>query len=245
MPYITVVLNQKGGIGKSMIVVQLAAVYAEMLANGGTKEPSVAVVSIDPQGTSIEWTEKIEKAGRPVPFRTLDASNNIANLRKLRRAKADIILIDTPGFLPLTDDGESIDPLGDGPVGDALRAVLDIADDVIVPLEPDPAGFKPTRTTIEKVIKPRGLPYGVVISNWEPRDGKVDLERTQNMVTKQGWSLFNANIRHFRMHARALAEGRVCTQYMSNHTATKAKQDFLSLALEHQLRRQQNKEGAL
>ncbi|MFD5065688.1 ParA family protein [Streptomyces sp. NPDC058394] len=229
-------LNQKGGIGKSMITVQLAAVYAEILTSGGD-EPNVAVVSIDPQGTSIEWSQKIEKAGRPVPFRVLDASSRIAELKKMRRAKADIILIDTPGFLPLTGDGQSIDPLGDGPVGDALRAVLDIADDVIVPLELDSSGFTPTRTTIEKVIKPRDLPYGVVISNWEPRDGKLDLERTQNMVRKQGWNLYNATIRHFRLHARALGEGQVVTQYQSNHTATKAKQDFLALALEHQLRR--------
>ncbi|SFD74137.1 ParA family protein [Streptomyces aidingensis] len=239
MSYITVVINQKGGIGKSMIAVQLAAVYAEILANGDA-DPTVAVVSIDPQGTSIEWAEKIEKAGREVPFRVLDASNNIANLRRLRKAKADIVIVDTPGFLPLAEDGESIDPLGDGPVGDALRAVLDIADDVIVPLEPDPAGFNPTRTTIEKVIKPRDLPYGVVISNWEPRDGKLDLERTQNMVLKREWNLYNSTIRHFRLHARAIADGLVCTQYQSSHTATKAKQDFLALALEHQLRRQQN-----
>lgn len=244
MPYITVVLNQKGGIGKSMIAVQLAAVYAEILATNGA-EPKVVVVSIDPQGTSIEWAEKIKAADRDVPFRVLDASSKIAELRKMRRAKADIILIDTPGFLPLTDDGQSIDPLGDGPVGDALRAVLDIADDVIVPLELDSSGFTPTRTTIEKVLKPRGLPYGVVISNWEPRDGKLDLERTQNMVLKQGWNLYNATIRHFRLHARALGEGRVVTQYLSNHTATKAKQDFLALALEHQLRRQQKPAGGL
>lgn len=239
MPYITAVLNQKGGIGKSTITVHLAAVYAEML--GATPDdPAVAVVSIDPQGTTIEWAERVEKAGRPLPFRVLDASSNISNLRKLRRAKAEIVIIDTPGFLPLTGDGESIDPLGDGPIGDALRTVLDVTDDLIVPLEPDPAGFNPTRTTIEKVIKPRGLPYGVVVSNWEPRDGELDLERTQNMVTKQGWDLYNASIRHYRLHARGLAEGRLCTQYQSSHTATKAKQDFLALALEHQFRRQRS-----
>lgn len=239
MPYITAVLNQKGGIGKSTITVHLAAVYAEMLGTTSDELP-VAVVSIDPQGTTIEWADRVEKAGRDVPFRVLDLSSSIANLRKLRRAKAEIVVIDTPGFLPLSGDGESIDPLGDGPIGDALRAVLDVSDDVIVPLEPDPAGFKPTRTTIEKVIKPRGLPYGVVVSNWEPRDGELDLERTQNMITKQGWDLYKASIRHYRLHARGLAEGRLCTQYQSSHTATKAKQDFLALALEHQFRRQRS-----
>jgi chromosome partitioning protein len=238
MPYITVLLNQKGGIGKSTITVNLAAVYSEILGNNGNGDQSVAVVSIDPQGTSIEWATRVEKAGRPVPFRVVDASSNVDNLRRLRRAKADIIIVDTPGFLPLNGVADSIDPLGDGTVGDSLRAILDVADDVIVPLETDGPGFTPTKTTIEQVVIPRQLPYGVVLSNWDPRDSKADLERTRSMVTKRGWSLYSSTIRRYKLHARGITDGRFCTQYESNHTATKAKQDFLALALEHQLRRQ-------
>jgi chromosome partitioning protein len=236
MPYITVLLNQKGGVGKSTITVNLAAVYSEIL--GG--EQSVAVVSIDPQGTSIEWADKVEEAGRDVPFRVVDASDNTEHLRRLRRAKADIIIVDTPGFMPLKgkEADQSIDPLGDGTVGDSLRAILDVADDVIVPLEAEGAGFTPTKTTIERVLMPRQIPYGVVISNWDPRDSEADLERTQNLVKHRGWELYNTTIRHYKPHARGITGGRFCTQYESNHTATKAKQDFVSLALEHQLRRQ-------
>ncbi|MFI6588358.1 ParA family protein [Embleya sp. NPDC050493] len=241
MPEITVVLNQKGGIGKSTITVNLAAVYADILKNGGGDEDTaVAAISIDPQGSAVWWSERVERAGRVLPFHFIDGSSDIGGLKKLRRIKADIVIVDTPGWLPLGHDGESIDPLGEGPTADALRAVLDVADDVIVPLETDPLGFKPTQTTIERVIKPRGLPYGVVISNWEPRDGQVDLKDTQELVNKQGWPLYNSTIRHFRLHARASAEGLVCTQYLSNHTATKAKQDFFALALEHQIRRRKN-----
>lgn len=50
-----------------------------------------------------------------------------------------------------------------------LRAVLDVADDIIVPMETEPLSFDPTARTINKVIKPRGLPYKVVINNWDPR----------------------------------------------------------------------------
>lgn len=234
MPYITVLLNQKGGVGKSTITVNLAAVYSEIL--GG--DQSVAVVSIDPQGTSIEWADKVEQAGRDVPFRVVDASDNVEHLRRLRRAKADIIIVDTPGFMPLKEADQSIDPLGDGTVGDSLRAILDIADDVIVPLEAEGAGFTPTRTTIKRVLIPRQIPYGVVISNWDPRDSEADLEKTQNLVKHEGWELYNTTIRHYKPHARGITGGRFCTQYESNHTATKAKQDFMALALEHQLRRQ-------
>ncbi|MEU5322915.1 ParA family protein [Streptomyces sp. NPDC021056] len=239
MPYITVFLNRKGGVGKSLDTVNLAAVYAEIL--GGTEDNgTVAVVSIDPQATSVEHADAVRKAGRPVPFRVVNARNNIDHLRRLRRAKADIIIVDTPGFMPLNDEDEedeSIDPLGDGTVGDSLRAVLDVADDVIVPLPAEGAAFRPTRTTIERVLMPRQLPYGVLIS-WDPRDGEADRDRTISLVQKRGWDRYSTTIRHYKPHTRGIINGRFCTQYESNHTATKAKQDFVSLALEHQLRRQ-------
>ncbi|MEV4975606.1 ParA family protein [Streptomyces scopuliridis] len=239
MPYITVFLNRKGGVGKSLDTVNLAAVYAEILGSDESNA-SVAVVSIDPQATSVEHAEAVRKAGRPVPFRVVNARNNVSQLRQLRRAKADIIIVDTPGFMPLNDEDEedeSIDPLGDGTVGDSLRAVLDVADDVIVPLPAEGAAFRPTRTTIERVLIPRQLPYGVLIS-WDPRDGEADRDRTISLVQKRGWDRYSTTIRHYKPHTRGIINGRFCTQYESNHTATKAKQDFVSLALEHQLRRQ-------
>ncbi|MFD9004477.1 ParA family protein [Streptomyces sp. NPDC059582] len=237
MPYITVLLNRKGGVGKSLMTVNLAAVYAEITGDA----QSVAVVSIDPQGTSIEHAEKVTKAGRAVPFRVVDASENIDRLRQLRRAKADIIIVDTPGFMPLKaedDEDESIDPLGDGTTGDALRAILDVADDVIVPLEAEGAAFRPTRVTIERVLMPRQIPYGVVINNWDPRDGEADRDRTISMVNSRGWQRYNSTIRHYKPHTRGIVNGRFCTQYEPNPSALRAKEDFVTLAVEHQLRRQ-------
>ncbi|MFD8777480.1 ParA family protein [Streptomyces sp. NPDC059916] len=245
MPHITTLLNQKGGIGKSTIAVNLAAVYSEILDGPDAEVPSVAVVSVDPQGTSIEWAGKVEKSGRKVPFHVLDMSDRLKDLKRLRQGKASIIIVDTPGFLPLKTGDGSLDPLGDGTVGDTLRAVLDITDDVMVPLETEGAGFTPTRTTIERVIKPRQIPYGVVLSNWDPRDNTLDLERTKNLATKAQWSLFKSTIRKYKLHGRGITEGRFCTQYENSHTATKAKQDFLALALEHQLVRHKRAAGEL
>ncbi|MFD0351983.1 hypothetical protein ACFQ0M_49205 [Kitasatospora aburaviensis] len=91
---------------------------------------------------------------------------------------------------------------------------------------------------MERVLIPRQIPYGVVVNNWDPRDGTADRDRTLSLVQRRGWELYNATVRHYKPHTRGITNGRFCTQYESNHIATKAKQDFVSLALEHQLRRQ-------
>lgn len=233
MPHVTVILNQKGGIGKSTITVNLAAVTAHALGGIDGEEAPVAAVSIDPQGSAIWWSERV---GDDLPFHFVDASGEVSHLRHLRRLPGiEHIIVDTPGFIDLNPDDDSIDPLGQGPAADALRAVLDSADDVIVPIEPEPLGYMPTRLTIERVIKPREIPFGVLINNWDPRDGTTDLEETKNFVRKSGWPLYRTVIRHYKLHARAAADGQVCTQYKSSRTAAEAKSDFQHLALEHQL----------
>ncbi len=70
-------------------------------------------------------------------------------------------------------------PARRGPAADALRTVLEVADHVIVPIETEPLSFDPTARTIRKILEPRGIPYSVVINNWDPRDGKLDLEETK------------------------------------------------------------------
>lgn len=141
--------------------------------------------------------------------------------------------VDTPGWLDLSDSDSADDPLGDGKAAEALRAVLDNADDVIVPMIPESLAFQPTFNTIEKIIKPRKLPFLVVVNNWDPRDGKADLVETREFIRLHGWPLANTVIRRYKVHSRASAEGLVVTQYPKNRVAMEAREDFYRLALEH------------
>ncbi|ULN44691.1 hypothetical protein MI149_29800 (plasmid) [Mycolicibacterium crocinum] len=43
-----------------------------------------------------------------------------------------------PGWIDLNASDDPADPLGTGPTADALRAVLDVADQVIMPIETEP-----------------------------------------------------------------------------------------------------------
>ncbi|MFI5534490.1 ParA family protein [Kitasatospora sp. NPDC051853] len=127
------------------------------------------------------------------------------------------IFIDTPGTL--ADE-------------EILQKVLEISDDVLVPIITEPLCFDPTARTIEHLIKPMGIDYTVVINNWDPRDGKADLEDTQAFISAKGWNCAKTVLRRYKIHSRAVAEGTVVTQYKESGTAFRAREDFFRLALE-------------
>ncbi|RBM18096.1 peptide transporter [Prauserella sp. PE36] len=214
MARVHVVANQKGGVGKTTVTVSVAAVVADTM--GGTPdETSVLGVSTDPQASMLEWAKRV---GDKLPFDFEQCSDNPEILSKLRRIrKYSHIFVDTPGSL----DKEEI-----------LKAVLQQADDVIVPIEPEVLAFTPAARTIQKVIGPAGVPFRVLINNWDPRDGESDLRQTQEFVQRKGFPLFNTVVRHYKLHTRAPAEGTTVVEYPKNRVALEARQDFFRLALE-------------
>lgn len=226
-----VVLNQKGGVGKSTIAVNLAAVTADVLNHGDDPDASspVLALSVDPQGSAVWWASRMNDN---LPFHIAQGHDDLEGLKKLKDLPGiKHVYVDTPGWIDL-DDGDSADPLGRGPAADVLRTVLDMADQVIVPIETEPLSFDPTARTINKVLRPRGVRHLVVINNWDPRDGPQDLNQTKDFVRANGWPLANTVIRHYKLHARASADGLVVTEYPLNRVALQAREDFYKLALE-------------
>jgi len=77
-----VVLNQKGGVGKSTISVNLAAVTADVLNHGDDPDASspVLALSVDPQGSAVWWASRIND----LPFHIAQAHDDVEGLKTLK-----------------------------------------------------------------------------------------------------------------------------------------------------------------
>ncbi|MGW4635536.1 nucleotide-binding protein [Nocardia sp. NPDC004415] len=231
MAYVTVLVNQKGGVGKSTLAVNLAAVTADVASKPGADDApaDVAAVSIDPQGSAMWWGSRVTN----LPFHVVQAHEDLDELRRLRDLPGiNHVFVDTPGWIDMAPADDDSDPLGEGPAADAMRAVLEVADHVVVPITPDALSFDPTVRTIRKVIAPRGLRYTVVLNNWDPRDGEAERDETLEFMSRNQWPSARTVVRHYKVHARAPLNGQVVTEYASSGTALRAREDFFRLALE-------------
>src|ERR1700756_230820 len=213
MAFVHVVANQKGGVGKTTVAVNLAAVLADTMGRSAATAP-VLGVSVDPQASMLKWANRVEN----LPFDFAQCDDDPSALESLRELeKYRHIVVDTPGSLNQRE---------------ILEVVLRQADLVIVPVEPEGMSFDPAAETIETLIAPLGLSYRVLINNWDPRDTPADLVQTREYLEAMGFPVFNTVIRHYKLHSRASADGMTVVQYPTDQRSMQARQDFFKLALE-------------
>jgi len=132
------VLNSKGGSGKSTIATNIASYYA-------TQGYDVALGDLDPQGSTLAWLEA-RPAGRP-PIRGIDASAKGARLPR----SADVAIYDAPAAVHGAD------------LGHLMRR----ADTFIVPVLPSPIDMRAAADFLaemrqNKRIQSRQAKFGVI-----------------------------------------------------------------------------------
>lgn len=202
---IVALVGQKGGVGKTTTTMNLAAVMS--------KHSRVLVVDVDPQQSTTWWATN---AGESLPF-DFAADVDPDNLVRLRELPYDTIFVDTPGSLEDTR---------------VLSAVLDAADFVVLPLNPEPLNTPAMIRTIRQHIEPRGIPYRVLLSKIDRRRAG-QLEDWERLVD-DGLKLprFRQYIRLYAAHADAPLGGRVVTQYPDTRQNSNAIFDYTHVAME-------------
>ena len=153
-PAVVTVAQQKGGAGKTTLVIQLATALTGM----GRK---VALVDIDPQGSLTGWMRLREHRQREAPalrFSMIGGWRLGVELDRLRR-EAGVILVDTP-------------PHTDADAKGAIRA----ADLVLVPCQPSPLDVWASKGTVDQAAKERRR-TALVLNRVPPRGRSVEEAR--------------------------------------------------------------------
>ncbi|MFI6326628.1 ParA family protein [Nonomuraea sp. NPDC050556] len=235
-PRVIAFVNRKGGVGKSTTTINVAATLGHNLTKHLTPEQraeyqcEVVVVSVDPQGSSLGWAKRIQNK-ELLPFDYVDASLEAGLIQDLIEDGYRYILIDTPGWTP--PDEDTWDGMDDSKQATVLRAVLDMADEIIVPMEPEALCYEPTMWTVERTMRAHPKPFRILINNCGASENDVDLRNLRRWLAKRPhWPVFRSTIRGYKLHSRAPEQGVVCTEYPENTIGLKARGDFADLTLE-------------
>ncbi|MFF4338161.1 ParA family protein [[Kitasatospora] papulosa] len=235
---VVTLVQQKGGSGKSTLAVNLAAVSGQ---NNPPEKPDapcpVVAAGIDRQGSLEDWSARVPEDR--LPFDYVVTKGRIGEIPELVADPAVTrIFVDTPGFMETDPDAPlDADPLGTGNTAKAMEEVLQNTDLALVPLTPEWLTHRPAEFTIERVLKPRGVKFLVVINMWDSgndreKDGvRPELEKLRDWCRSRNYPFAAQAIRRYKIHSKAPEDGLTVIQYPESGTSLRAREDFYKLAL--------------
>jgi chromosome partitioning protein len=235
---VVALVQQKGGSGKSTLTVNLAAVAGQNNPPATPEDPCpVVAAGVDRQGSLESWARRVPED--KLPFDYVVTKGRVGEITELVQDPAvRRVFVDTPGFMDTDPDAPlDADPLGDGPAAKAMEEVLQHTDLALVPITPEFLTHEPAQFTIERVLKPRGIRFLVVINMWDSgsdreKDGvHPELEKLREWCRVRNYPFAPQAVRRYKIHAKAPENGLTVIQYAESGTALRAREDIYRLAL--------------
>jgi len=181
--------SQKGGAGKSTLVVHLAV---EAMNAGET----VRIIDTDPQGSSIAWGDA--RGIEPIVEAT-DAGRIVDALKRAKRDGITFAIIDSA-------------PRASASLAGVLRAV----DGVLVPVRPSAFDVATIEQSIRLVVA-AGRPGWLVLNACPPRAPEV--AETLDVITDRKLERVPVEIGERRAYASAVATRRSVSEFDAGSTA--------------------------
>jgi chromosome partitioning protein len=198
---IIAILNGKGGVGKTTTAVNLAATFAQ--------EKKVLLIDADIQGSANWWYNR-SRNGMGFDLSQEIDPQLLGNLGKI--TGYDLIVVDTPPALR----------------SEVLRAVLAIANYLVLPTPPAAMDLAVLIDTIQKAVTPLGTAHRVLLTKVDTRS-LAEAYEAKNTLVQLGIPTCNNFIRAYKAHERAALDGVAITQWRGNN-AREAESDYRRVA---------------
>lgn len=183
MGKILVILNGKGGVGKTTTSFNIAAVFAE--------KNRVLLVDSDSQESATWWAQQ---GNQNFEIATETDPNVLRHLKTVE--DYDLIVCDTPPHL----DSET------------FTTLIHTGDYIVLPTPPAPLDIQALIATIQLAIHPVGVPHRVCLTKVDPRSLNEAMA-AQNTFMEAGVPVFNTFIRAYKAHERAPLDGLPIIQW--------------------------------